>query len=736
MRPLHIVPLALLLPGLAFAHHPREAPNRAPEPAQRTDVGDDPGIINGPYLQHVTPYEMTVMWETDSLSDSTVHYYVDGAWQSLHQAESVRIHEVRLEGLLPDETVPYFVESDAGDGPMMSEEASMVTAPPGEAPFRLAVWGDNQANPNIWRQIVQGNGTGGGMMGELPDLLLGAGDLVDNGSDYSAWTRELLQPLRPLARDVPFFTAIGNHERDNHWFYDYMAQPGQENYYSFDYGNAHVLVVDSNKPFGPGSDQYAFIQEDLLSDAAQNAPWLIAVQHHPAYSEWWDEDVQAELRQWVAPMYEAAGVDLSFSGHIHNYERGVYTPPATGRRIAYVGTSGAGGDLWDDYFDGEWPQIDVVVPFVHHFVVMDIGDESLVLRAVSIDGEEIDRVELDRQPRNGTAPVQPVSGEATTEWTFNSADLTSAVGSGVMTYVGGSDGATAAGTTFGSSVALGLGGMGGEVAQVMGVPKTESDGGYKVVHGAPPNGGGDYVNIFTVAFDLYVPQSSFDADRWLALLQTNADNDNEADVFVNLQTGGVGINGTYHGEISPDTWHRLVLVFDVEGNNQVLSTYIDGVLAGSQQLGIADGRWSIYASTQATNWFLLFADFRGDVSEAYFSSVLFADEAMSALTVQALGGPTSDGILGTDGAPPLCPEDYDGFPGADVDSDLDGLGDACDNCPDVANGDQADVDGDGLGDVCDEGSSGCNTQPNPSGLGWAWTLLALFALRRRSGSLT
>lgn len=405
MSPRYLLLALLLIPASAQAHRQWGEPHHAADadPAPRAVAADDPGIINGPYLQHPTQDSITVMWETANEADSTLHYYWMGDWRQLYDATLVTIHELRLEGLSPGDALPYYVESREsriGADPMMSDEGSLMTAPMSIDPFRLIVWGDNQANPDIFTEIVQGNDAGDGMMGQLPDLLLGAGDLVDNGLQYSRWKRELLEPFRPLTRDVPFFSAIGNHEVNSHWFYDYLAQPGKENYFSFDYGVAHVIVVDSNQPFEPGSEQYSFIVEDLFSEAAQSAPWLIAVQHHPIYSEWWDEDTQVDLREWIAPLYEQAGVDLSFSGHIHNYERGVYTPPATGRRIAYVGTSGAGGDLWPDLYDGEFDQIDLIIPFVHHFVSMDLDEDSLTLEAISIDGEVIDTIQMDALPRN------------------------------------------------------------------------------------------------------------------------------------------------------------------------------------------------------------------------------------------------------------------------------------------------------------------------------------------------
>ncbi|MCZ6794604.1 MAG: metallophosphoesterase, partial [Planctomycetota bacterium] len=170
-------------------------------------------IKETPYLQWVTRREITVMWETNEPADSTVFYRRRGGeWQSAVVEEPVTIHEVRLGGFDPGETVEYYARSRQGGEEVSSETAAFSTSPPGSRPFRLGVWGDSQGNPGVFGRLVS-------RLAPLePDLLVSVGDVVDNGAVYSQWGRELLTPLRPLSRSVPFFIAVGNHERNSHWF--------------------------------------------------------------------------------------------------------------------------------------------------------------------------------------------------------------------------------------------------------------------------------------------------------------------------------------------------------------------------------------------------------------------------------------------------------------------------------------------------------------------------------------
>src|SRR4030095_13810255 len=95
-------------------------------------------------------------------------------------------------------------------------------------------------------------------------------------------------------------------------------------------------------------------------------------------------------------------------------------------------------------------------------------------------------------------------------------------------------------------------------------------GGYKMYHLAAPNGGGAYVNQYTVIYDLYLP-----SDTWRSLLQTATGNANDGDLFIN-PTGGVGISSVYNGAVTSGSWHRVACAFDLTGpGSPVLTKFID-----------------------------------------------------------------------------------------------------------------------------------------------------------------
>ncbi|KAK1398257.1 hypothetical protein POM88_008120 [Heracleum sosnowskyi] len=105
--------------------------------------------------------------------------------------------------------------------------------------------------------------------------------------------------MEPIASNVLYMVASGNHERD--WpgsgtFYDTVDSGGEcgvlaetmfyipeENrakfWYSTDYGMFHFYIADAEHDWREGSEQYRFIEKCLASVDRQKQPWLIFVAH-------------------------------------------------------------------------------------------------------------------------------------------------------------------------------------------------------------------------------------------------------------------------------------------------------------------------------------------------------------------------------------------------------------------------------------------------------------------------
>lgn len=230
------------------------------------------------------------------------------------------------------------------------------------------------------------------------------------------------------------------------------------------------------------------------------------------------------------------------------------------------------------------------------------------------------------------------AGQVENQWNFDG-DLDAAFGSGVLDYWTPD---AQAKTTFGTASSFGIASTpdGGDAPCAF-IDFTNSFEAFVCLHGAGPNGGGAYTNDYTMIWDIYVPQSSWDSFDWLSVYNTNDSNTNDGDHFIwmGAEPGefGVGALG-YAGKLSPDTWHRYAITFETLDDGTVKhSRFIDGTLVGVGETS-RDGRFALYCTDQPENpWFHVMADESGDNAPCYIASFYFADYAWEPADIKALG---------------------------------------------------------------------------------------------------
>ena len=104
---------------------------------------------------------------------------------------------------------------------------------------------------------------------------------------------------------------------------------GTEQYYSFNYGNLHVVSLDSQLS-NRDEAKRAAMRDWLVRDLQSNTlDWTVVIFHHPPYSRGENHDsdleqAEIDMRETFTPVFEAHGVDAVYSGHAHSYERSWY----------------------------------------------------------------------------------------------------------------------------------------------------------------------------------------------------------------------------------------------------------------------------------------------------------------------------------------------------------------------------------------------------------------------------
>lgn len=129
---------------------------------------------------------------------------------------------------------------------------------------------------------------------------------------------------------------------------------------------------------------------------------------------------------------------------------------------------------------------------------------------------------------------------------------------------------------------------------------------------------------YTLIFDM----KTADVQNFSSLLQTNLNNSDDGDMFINKGMIGVTAGGlTYEGSVKANTWHRIALVV----SNGIISTYINGQ-AISTSGNTADDRWCL--NKQGV---YLFIDNDGERTDVELSGIHFWKQSLTAPQLRYLG---------------------------------------------------------------------------------------------------
>lgn len=359
----------------------------------------------------VEPY---LTWPTlDGISisfESTFASRAEVAWRADHEEQPKRrssddaaknLHEFRLEGLAADQKYFYQVAISGPEGKRVeSEWLSFRTAASPDRAFTFVVIGDTQTNGAVAKRVSDLAWM------HRPNLAVHAGDLVDAGTAKRDWTDTFFPSMQPLLGRVPLMPVLGNHEQDAKNYYDYMSLPEPERWYSFEYGNAEFFMIDGNRSLADQSAQLNWLEQALRDS---RATWRFAVLHQPPYTsdsnDYGDTQVTTSTRgdlnvRNIVALLERYGIDICFSGHVHDYERtfpireGKVTPYEEGG-VIYVTAAGGGGPL--EEFDGTNTWFGHKKARYHHLVYVAIHGQHLEFQAIDEEGRLFDTMVLEKR---------------------------------------------------------------------------------------------------------------------------------------------------------------------------------------------------------------------------------------------------------------------------------------------------------------------------------------------------
>lgn len=352
-------------------------------------------------------YSITISWMTSSESPSIVEYGVGLPYESNVGGSPARFHNVNITGLKPGTQYHYRCGSDSN----WSDDFTFRTAPADpKEPFTFVVFGDSRSHWDIWGECAEA------VLASGPEFCLHTGDIVRDGGKQDEWNISFKEAEALLSRRV-VMPAIGNHERNDPLYYNQFALPHPEDWYSFDYGNAHFIALSTEKDM-TGS-QREWLERDLSST---NATWKFVFYHRPMYSSGHHGCAMRVQEAWI-DLFDEYHVDMVFNGHDHDYERSypmfdnwLSDSPENG--TIHVVTAGAGASLYSLVSPGPWMAI---FRKVNHYVFLTINGTELRMEARLFNGTVFDDVQLSKAKLPDlvvesitTNPTYPSPGEGTT----------------------------------------------------------------------------------------------------------------------------------------------------------------------------------------------------------------------------------------------------------------------------------------------------------------------------------
>ncbi|MDD3652588.1 MAG: metallophosphoesterase family protein [Desulfotomaculaceae bacterium] len=354
----------------------------------------------------------TITWLTPTNSPARVEYLIadefignfDSAQQvdagcSAFDSSNYRF-TVNITGLTPATKYVYRVGREGAWSAPLSFTTAAATQD-----FSFLYFGDVQSGYSDWGSTLDSVEQA---YPQIKFALLG-GDLTDNGSDENEWG-QFLDAATGVFSQIPVMPAMGNH--DGTMYQKFFALPDngpagfKQTFYSFDYGDAHFVILNSSNNTDERVKQW--LAHDLQNTTKV---WKFVVFHIPAYPATYDyKGIDQSIRANWVPIFEQHKVDMVFVGHQHLYMRThpiyqgeVQTEPAYG--IVYVmGNAGsktyAGG--------GGFPYI-AREQTGSNYQVIDIEDNVLTLTSKQSTGELIEIYTINKSGSTDPRPVYSLS---------------------------------------------------------------------------------------------------------------------------------------------------------------------------------------------------------------------------------------------------------------------------------------------------------------------------------------
>ena len=379
-------------------------------------------------IQKPTETSVTVAWRTTIVSVGTINWGVSST--NLNNTLSVptptQKHFYEISGLTPNTKYYYQTSTDGG---FLSDVDYFYTAKT-DSTRKLSFlhYGDCGYDNSVQNDIAAL------MIGDSTEFGIVAGDVDQGvGDDYDG---VFFGPYQDLVKNTCQFTATGNHDTYADGAATYLDAfylptnnpQNSERYYSYTWGNAKFICLDSNIPYTIGTDQHNWMLDELKCNDRQ---WVYVFFHHPPWTNAWSPDYfvpftdyflyqgNEDMRTELVPYFEQFGVDFVLNGHSHCYQRGELNG------VKYIISGGAGSAALDFNTNSNSPNIDTEI-YTNQYVRFNISGDTATYVSIDINDVVIDSVTTIKT----FVPIRPVIS-------YNGVALESTSGNSYMWFLDG-----------------------------------------------------------------------------------------------------------------------------------------------------------------------------------------------------------------------------------------------------------------------------------------------------------
>lgn len=253
------------------------------------------------------------------------------------------IYNADVDGLTPAMTYYYQVGDKNG---MLSPVGKFKTSGAKDKPLTFIHYTDTQNaywNEHIRNEAQFGADTLYQAQKKAPDadFILHTGDIVEIAEVEDEWVDLMAQSQKYLL-NMSLVPVPGNHDEyglnrkdlfpnkfSEHFNVASAGKTDGGSYYSFDYNNAHFIVLNTNDYKNKdkkalGEEQLRWLREDAKKARENGAEWIILSYHKPLFSKSYhslqDEDVQ-NVRDDFMKAIDDLDIDIALQGHDHVFSR-------------------------------------------------------------------------------------------------------------------------------------------------------------------------------------------------------------------------------------------------------------------------------------------------------------------------------------------------------------------------------------------------------------------------------